>query len=300
MSPSPWKIGLILTIGVLAVSTSAIFIRLSINAANVSGVEFSLFLAASRVIIASTVLLPTWRNLPQISVPRSAYYYAIAAGIALAGHFATWITSLSFTSIVASTTLVTTTPVWVSLISWLWFHEKLTKRTILGIIIALAGGMVITLGGDNASIKVSNSLLGNSLAILGAWTASFYLVWGQKAQKQGFRIGSYIAIVYTTAAIVLFPLPLFLGNGYLGYPNEVYIYVILMAVFSQLIGHTSFNWAVRWISPTLVTLAILFEPVGASFLGFLLLGEVPSLFVLGGAIILLIGVIMAVLGSKKN
>ncbi len=299
-SPSPWQVSLILTIGVLAVSMAAIFIRLSINAANTSGVEFSLFLAASRLMIASGLLIPTWRNFPKKSGLLCAYYYAMGAGVALACHFATWITSLSFTSITASTTLVTTTPVWVSLISWIWFQEKLTKQTILGIMIALTGGIIIAVGGNTSTQFVSNSMLGNGLALVGAWMASLYLIWGRKAQEHGFRVGNYIAIAYTTAALVLFPFPLLMENGYLGYPQQVYLYVGLMAIFSQLVGHTIFNWALRWISPTLVTLTILFEPVGSSFLGFVFFGEVPPFIVLGGGIMLLIGIIMAVLGSKKD
>lgn len=296
-SPRPWQVGLILIIGVIAVSMAAIFIRLSLEASGQSGVGFSLFLAASRIIIAALVLVPTWRNFSQITVTPKAYYYGISAGLALGFHFATWITSLSFTSIVASTTLVTTNPVWVSLISWIWFQEKPTLRTIFGIIIALIGGIFIALGDTKGIPTGSNPLLGNILALVGAWMGSLYLVWGREAQREGLKVGSYIIIAYTTAAIALFPLPLLIGSGYFGYSPTVYGYVFLMAIFSQLIGHTSLNWAVRWISPTLVTLAILFEPVGASFLGFILFREVPSLVVITGAIILLLGVMIAAIDS---
>ena len=96
------------------------------------------------------------------------------------------------------------------------------------------------------------------------------------------------------------PIPFVSGVGYFGYPGLVYFYLLLIALLPQLIGHTSFNWAVRWVSPTLVTLAILFEPVGASFLGYLLFGEVPSLIVFLGAVILLVGVAVAALGSKQK
>ncbi|NEP44515.1 MAG: EamA family transporter, partial [Okeania sp. SIO2H7] len=84
------------------------------------------------------------------------------------------------------------------------------------------------------------------------------------------------------------------------YPPSVYLYLLLMALLPQLVGHTSFNWAVRWLSPTVVTLAILFEPVGSSFLAFLLFQEVPSYFLLIGAVLLLFGVAIAALGTSKK
>ncbi len=293
MKPKSWQVGIILTIGVLAVSTSAIFIRLAMETAGKQGVDFSLFLAASRLGMSALILLPTWRKIKTTNINSKAYYYAIAAGVCLAVHFATWISSLAFTSIAASTTLVTTNPIWVALLSWFCFRERLSRRTILGIFIALVGAILIALGDGNTESSYNNPLLGNSLALIGSWTVSFYLLLGSQAQKQGLSISNYIAIVYTTAAIALLPLPLVFGNGYLGYPDRVYVYVLLMAIFPQLIGHTSFNWSLRWISPTFITLGILFEPIVASLLGLILFAEMPSIFVLVGGSIVLSGVAIA-------
>ena len=293
MKPKSWQVGVILAIGVLAVSTSAIFIRLAMEAAGKQSVDFSLFLAASRLGMSAFILLPTWRKIKTTDVNSKAYYYAIAAGLCLAVHFATWISSLAFTSIAASTTLVTTNPIWVALLSWFCFRERLSRRTIFGIFIALVGAILIALGDGNTESSYNNPLLGNSLALIGSWTVSFYLLLGSQAQKQGLSIGNYIAIVYTTAAIALLPLPLVFGNGYLGYPDRVYVYILLMAIFPQLIGHTSFNWSLRWISPTFITLSILFEPIVASLLGFFIFAEMPSIFVLVGGSIVLSGVAIA-------
>ncbi|MCU0535002.1 MAG: DMT family transporter [Hydrococcus sp. Prado102] len=298
--PQQWQVGSILGIGVLAVSTAAIFIRLSTEAAGVRGVEFSLFLAASRLIIAAIALLPAWKQLIQTQVLKTAYYYATGAGLCLAVHFATWISSLSYTSIAASTTIVTTNPIWVSLLSWIWFKDKPTKLTALGIAVALVGGIFITVADKNVGGNSSNPLLGDLLALFGAWMASLYLILGREAQRSGLNISSYITVAYSVAAIVLLPLPWLFGTGYIGYPNLVYVYVFLMAILSQLIGHTSFNWAVRWISPTFVTLVLLFEPISSSFLGFVLFKEVPPALVLLGGVILLVGVAIAILGAKNK
>ena len=298
--PLKWQVGLILVVGVFAVSTAAIFIRLTMDAAGVSGVGFSLFVSASRLAIASLLLLPAWRNLQPSQLSPGALRYAIAAGICLAVHFGTLITSLSFTSIAVSTTLVTTNPVWVALFSWLWFKEKPTKLTILGIGVAFMGGVLIASGDVGVVSAASNPLVGNVLALAGAWMASLYFLLGREAQQRGLGIGSYVVVAYSIGALVLLPLPLIFGTSYSGYPVAVYLYILLMAVASQVVGHTTLNWAVRWISPTLVTLAILFEPVSSSFLGYLIFNEVPGLLVLVGAVVLLGGVAIAVFGAREK
>jgi drug/metabolite transporter (DMT)-like permease len=294
-----WKIVIVLILGIISVSSAAIFIRLAIAAVGVKSIGFSLFLAASRLIFASLMLIPVWKRVIQNRVSSKAYYYAVAAGLSLALHFASWITSLSFTSIAASTTLVTTNPIWIALISWFWWKEKPKKLTLLGIGIALLGSVIIAFGDRSISREsFDNSLFGNFLATLGALMASFYFLFSTQSQKLGLNISGYIAIAYTTAALILLPLPLLFGASYFGYPNLVYIYVFLMAIVSQLIGHTSFNWAVKYISPTLVSLTILFEPIGASLLGFIIFKEIPSFSVLTGGVILLMGVGIALLGIR--
>ncbi len=299
IAPKTWQVWLVLGLGVSAVSTGAIFVRLAIAAAGQRGVAFSLVLAALRLGFASLALLPTWPQVRRQAPARAAWGLAIAAGLALALHFATWISSLSFTSIAASTTLVTTNPVWVALLAWWWWGERLRRGTVLGIAIALGGGLLIALGGAGED-SGSQPLLGDALALLGAWCASFYFLLGSAAQRQGLSIGSYAVIAYSTAALVLLPLPLLVGQGYGGYPGPVYLYGLLAALVPQLCGHTSCNWALRWLSPTLVTLSILFEPVGSSLLGWLLFQEVPGPWVLVGAPVLLAGVAIAVLSQRER
>lgn len=294
--PTGWQVAIVLSIGVLAVSTAAVLIRLANNSAGISGVGFSLVLAASRLSLAAIVLIPTWRKFSQPQ-PK-ALRYAIGAGLALAIHFAAWISSLSYTSIAASTTLVTTNPIWVALLSWKWFGEKPTITTFIGIGITLIGGVLI--GSDNTQEISNNAALGNGLAIVGAWAASLYFLLGREAQRQGLSIGEYIAVAYTTAAIALLPIPFLAGATYLGYPSITYAYIALMALVPQLIGHTSFNWSVRYLPPTLVTLVILLEPIGSTILACILFREIPGVRVLGGVLVLLIGVAIAIVGSRNG
>jgi drug/metabolite transporter (DMT)-like permease len=123
------------------------------------------------------------------------------------------------------------------------------------------------------------------------------LILGREAQHRGLGVGHYVATAYVVGALTLLPTPLLFGSGYSGWPAEVYLYGLLLAFIPQLVGHSSFNWAVRWVSPTLVALVILAEPVGSSILGYLVFGEVPGILVLAGAAVLLVGVAGAVWGE---
>lgn len=295
---SPGLILLVLCVGVITISTGSILVRLAMNTAGETGVGFSLVIAALRLMFASLILLPNWFKLEWRSLQPKALFYAVTAGVFLAFHFAMWITSLSYTSIAASTTLVNTNPIWVAILSRFWLNERLSKLKMIGILIAFVGGIIIGFGDANSVSFYRNPLLGDALALIGAWAVSLYFMLGREAQQRGFSISGYITIAYTVAALVLFPLPFLFQQGYSRYPDLVYFYLLLMAILPQLIGHTSFNWAVNRISPTLVTLAILFEPMVASFLGYLFFNEMPSLTILLGAIIILIGVAIAIFHSQ--
>ena len=299
MKPSSWQIGIVLFLAVFAVSLAAILVRLSMEATGLQNIGFSLFLAASRLIISALILLPAWRNIKQVQVTDRAAHYAIAAGICLALHFASWITSLAFTSIAASTALVTTNPIWVGLLSRWWLKEKLSKSAMSGVAIALGGGILIAFGDSSQSGNGSNPILGDILALWGAWMASLYLLLGSQAQQRGLSITNYIAIAYSSAAIVLLPLPFLFQTNYLGYTGKVYLYVCLMAILSQCIGHTSFNWALRWISPTFISLSLLFEPVVSSWLGLVIFSEIPSFLVLLGGLTVLVGVAVTIIASAR-
>lgn len=298
--PVNWPVVMVLTAGVLAISTGAIFARLAMATAGQSGLGFSLVLAAARLSIASLLLIPTWRRFQHNRPTRPALIYAIAAGLCLALHFAAWITSLSYTSIAASVALVTTNPVWVSLLLWVWQGIRPGRITSLGIAIALGGGLVVALSGAGSSHPGSAPLWGNFLALLGSWLVSLYFLLGREAQDRGLGLGRYLAIANATAAIALLPLPALLGTPYTGYDLPVYGYMLLTALVPQLIGHTSFNWAMGQISPVFVTLAILFEPVGSSVLGYWIFGEIPGIGVAIGALVLIIGVAIAVWGDRRS
>ena len=296
-APSGIFVGLVLLVGVLAASTAALFIRLAYAAEGSGSMGLGLLLAAVRLSVASLALLPAWRSIRKTSHEPGAMGYAVLAGVFLGVHLALWITSLAYTSILASTTIVTTNPIWVALILWLWRGERPSRFTAVGIIVAVSGGTLIAVGDAGGTSAGSKPLLGDLLALGGALSVSLYLIFGREAQHRGLGIGRYVATAYVVGALILLPAPLLLGSGYSGWPGEVYVYGLLLAFIPQLVGHSSFNWAVKWVSPTLVALVILAEPVGGSILGFLVFGEVPGPLVVVGAVVLLTGVAGAVWGE---
>jgi drug/metabolite transporter (DMT)-like permease len=226
------------------------------------------------------------------ATPSQLYSLGIAAGLCLAIHFASWITSLAYTSVAASTALVTTNPIWVALLSWAWLGDRPRRSTIIGIGIAFLGGILIAHTGETDT--ASHPWLGNGLALIGAWSVSVYLLLATIAQRQGVSLQHYMLIVYLSATIVLCPIPLCLGIGYTGYAWTVYLWVALMAMIPQLIGHSVLNWSVRWLPPTHVTLAILLEPVIASIMAYLVFQELPNPWVIIGGAILLLGTVVVI------
>jgi drug/metabolite transporter (DMT)-like permease len=299
-APSGIVVGLVLLVGVLAASTAALFIRLAYASEGSGSVGLGLVLAAVRLSVASLVLLPAWWGLRKAPRGEGAMGYAVLAGIFLGLHLALWIISLAYTSIVASATIVTTNPIWVALILWLWRGERPSRLTAAGIVVAISGGTLIAVGDAGGASAGTRPLLGDLLALGGALTVSLYLILGRDAQHRGLGLGQYIATAYVVGALTVLPAPLLLGSGYSGWPAGVYLYGILLAFIPQLVGHSSFSWAVRWVSPTLVALVILAEPVGGSILGYLVFGEVPGVLVLAGATVLLIGVAGAVWGEGEG
>lgn len=302
VQPPRAKLIAVLTVGVLAVSMSAIFIRFARDSSFSNSGAFGLLIAAGRIAVASLLTAPIGfaavqreRRTLEPRVFQKAVWLAVAAGGSLSAHFAFWISSLSFTSVAASTAIVTTNPIWLSLFAWLVWKQIPSRGVIVGIAIAFAGGVLVAVGdGSSPSSAFSNPLLGNGLALLGAFAVSSYYLLGKAAQANGLSLGAYTGIAYTTAALVLAPLPALFGLAYTGYPISTYLWIALLGLVPQVIGHTSFNWAVRYLDPAIVTMVILLEPIGSSIAAVILFKEIPGVPTIIGAALLLVGVFVAI------
>ena len=290
VEPSPTRLAFVLALGVVAVGLAAIFVRL----ADAPGVV----VAAYRMVAASLILSPwTLRALKKTSPTPAALGYTVLAGVFLGAHFATWITSLSYTSVAASVTLVTTSPLWVALFSWLFLGVAPAFAVILGALTAVLGGSLIGFGDLQAG---SAPLLGDLLALAGAVTISAYFLLGRAAQARGLSLQAYIGVAYGVAAVVLLPLPLLLRFSYTGYSLTTLFWILLLALVPQLVGHTSFNYALKYLDPTVVATVTLLEPLVSTGLALLFLREVPGALTIVGAVILLGGVALTTRNARER
>jgi drug/metabolite transporter (DMT)-like permease len=287
---------LVLAAGVAVVSTASILIRL----AQAEGVP-SLAIAAVRLGLASLALLPfalvrARSQWAQASIGHLGL--AVASGGLLAIHFWAWIASLEYTSVASSTILVTTNPLWVGLASLALLGERLTPYALAGIGLSLAG-TVLTFAAGAQSAAAPAPLLGNALALLGAVSASGYLLIG-RALRGRLGLLAYIALAYGAAALFLWFAMLVTGAAVRGHSGIAWLLLILLAIGPQLIGHTSFNWALRRMSATFVALAILGEPVGSALLAWLIFEERFTLLQAAGFGVLLAGIFLAARGEGRR
>lgn len=270
--------GLVLGLGVVCLSWAAILIRLTASPA--------VTVAAWRMVLSAVVLLPLWvGRRPRLS--RRGLRFALVAGAFLGLHFVLWMESLRHTTVASSVALVTTNPIFVGLLSALVLGERPSRALWQGIALAVAGGLLIGWGDFAVG---GAALLGDGLALLGAVAASAYLLLGRWVRGEGSLL-PYVAVAYGTAAACLLlgavaaarPVP---GRG-------EWIWIGLMALGPQLVGHTSVNWALRWFPASTVAVAILGEPVGATLWAYLVFGEVPGIPQGLGIVLVLLGIVRA-------
>jgi drug/metabolite transporter (DMT)-like permease len=285
----------VLFLGIFAVSTSSVFIRLAQREAP------SLAVAAYRLSMASLVLLPLiYRSRKELQgLTRKQWLLLGMSGAFLAVHFATWISSLAYTSVVSSVILVTTTPLWVALFSPLFLNEPVDSRIWIGLVIALSGGILVGLNDacvfNAAGLRCSGldgifqgqAFWGNLLALAGAWMAAGYMILGRKIRPV-LSLNGYIGIVYPAAAVFLLMIAFASGTRMSGFSPMTYFWFGALALIPQLLGHTSYNYALGFLPAAYVAIAVLAEPIGSSLLAVVALKEIPTAVeVIGGGVILL-------------
>ena len=293
-----------LLIAILAVSTASIFIRF----AQMEGAP-SLVIAALRLTFATLLLAPialtNYRSEIK-NLTRKQLILGIVSGLFLAVHFATWISSLEYTSVASSVVFVATGPLWVALLSPMLLNEKLTRAAIVGLTLALLGGTVIGLSdacvlqngiqcsqvGRVLQGAKGSVIWGNFLALAGAWAVTGYLIIGRKL-RAGMSLIPYIFLVYGMAAAALLVIVFAAGQSPLGYESRTYGWIFLLAAIPQLIGHSTYNWALRYMPAAFVAVTTLGEPIGSAILAFFILDETPAPATIIGGILILFGIYLA-------
>ncbi|MGC9125519.1 MAG: DMT family transporter [Caldisericaceae bacterium] len=270
----------ILLLGMISVGTASILIKLC-NASPI-------VIATYRMFLSALMVLPVFllKGLPEAREKKSQIKDFIPLGILISAHFILWIYSLSYTSVASSTVLVTTNPMFVPIFSFLIYKERTNKRLLLGILIAITGSILIALAAKNSGISRN---FGNLLALLGAVAVSLYLTIGKRV-RSNFSLISYIFFVYSFAGIILLAVAVITRQNLFIHSSKTYLLLFLIALIPQVIGHTAYNWALKYLSASFIAISILGEPIFATIFAFFILKEVPSILEIIGAILIMAGI----------
>jgi drug/metabolite transporter (DMT)-like permease len=270
----PWAF---LWAGVLAASVSAILVRYATDAEPFA-------ISFWRCVGGAGILLPFATKGLRRMEPRQ-FKVPILAGVFLAAHFLTWLTSLELTSIASSVLLVTTTPVWTALIARFVFKESFRKAVWIGILVALAGTAIVSGGGGWSG----SSIKGDVLALLGGITVGGYAIGGEIARRE-LGILEYAVVTYAAAGILVFFICVAANVPLWGYDAQTWWAIVGLIVGPQLLGHTVINFVLGDLDATTVSVAIMAEPIIATGLAFLIFDEAPSLLVYPGGLAILFGI----------
>lgn len=281
---------LALAVGVITVSASAIFVKYCASSTGV--------IAFYRLFFSVVFMLPLFlaKFTPELKkITKRDWIFTVVSGVLLAFHFILWFESLNYTSVASSTVLVTLQPLFAFLGTYIFFKEKLTLGAITSGIIAIAGSFIISWG----DFRVSGSaLFGDFLALVACAFITAYLLLGQTV-RQRISLITYTFLVYLMSSITLFIYVIATGDSFIPTQGSDWIYFILLALLPTLLGHSLFNWVVKWISTSMISMAILFEPIGAAILAYFLLGEsVMWSQVLGGGVVIA-GICLFIISERR-
>lgn len=271
---------LVILVGAVSISMASILIKLCPEVP-------SLVIAVFRTGVVSLILLPIVLVKKEI-YPFKLLMLSLLAGLGLALHFGFWISSLKYTSVASSLFVLSVYPFLVAIASHFFLREKLTLRFTIGMLLTLIGiGIIFSF--DLTSLTLT---LGNFLSFLGALSLVLYFVPGRVVRKR-VHIIQFLFVVYSTATVFLLLAVWIGGYGFTGYKTSSYVYMFLLAIVSQGLGHSSFNWALRYVKAGLISMTTLVEPIGATILAWIFLGEVPGLAKIAGGILVILGIVLA-------
>lgn len=271
---------LILAGATVAVSFSAIFIRL---AADDAATVVWLRMALATAILAPFAYRQARRAAP-LATPRRASVVVVTAGVLLGGHFLLWTASLGFTTVAASVLLVSLHPVLVAPAGRLLLREPVPVPVVAGIALALAGTVITCAGDFHISTR---AVFGDALALLGAVCLAGYLLIGRSVRGT-FGVATYSAAVYAIVAITAVIAAAAAGTAHLP-SSRTLLACIALAVVCTVGGHTAYNWALRHVRAIAVSVSFLGEPPLTAILALLLLGSIPPLTTVAGGVLILAG-----------
>lgn len=298
---TPYRAYFVILLAVVATSSAAILIRYALDADMPP-----LMIAGARLAIAAVVLTPLAlrRHISQVAnLSRRELALIILSGLCLAFHFTAWVSSLQFTTVLVSVVIVSTGPIWVAILEVLFLHIRLSRLVVAGLLIALAGGLIIGIpieGGAELTARgahdFSATATGALLAWIGALSISVYMLIG-RALRTRLHVIPYVWLVYGVAAICACAVILLTSTQVTGYAAEGYAVLLAMGLIPQLLGHSSLNYLLEYFPAALVSMFSQLEPLGSALLALVLFRELPPEQQITGSIIIVIGVLVASRGK---
>ncbi|MCC6476761.1 DMT family transporter [bacterium] len=271
---------------ILAVSTAAIFIR----GANVEPLAAAFWRSGfCAMLFACALFFPSVRSAFQ-QVGATRVLQIAAATLIISLHQICFVTSLSYTTIAASTFLTCTQPIFAAFLGHFFLKERVSWKSRFAILGAIAGMGIITFGSNSGE----GSFTGNSLAIAASILAAIYVMFTRKF-RQTTPLVPFMITVHLSAASFLLILATVTGVSLTGFPQSSWTALIFLAMIPTLIGHTLLNFAVGYLPAFVVSSSILGEPVGATFMGWIFFNEVPSVWTIVGAVVIVSCILFVVL-----
>ncbi|WP_066187477.1 MULTISPECIES: DMT family transporter [Gracilibacillus] len=278
--------------GVLSVSTAAVFVKMA-------GDVPAAVTANYRLLFASLILLPYigYRKREELrKLGKKEWLLTLMAGASLGIHFIVWFESFQYTSVASSTVIVTLQPIFAFIGTYIFFNERFSAGSVISMIIAIFGSCIIAWGDFQVA---GEALYGDLLALLGAIFITIYFLFGQGVRTQ-ISVMSYTFIAYTSGAVIILIYNLIVQNPLTGFqPNEWLIFLAL-AIIPTILGLNLLNWALKWLSASVISMAILFEPIGASLLAYLILHELVSWSQWLGGTVVIFGLLLFVASTRRN
>ncbi len=293
----PVRVYWALFFGLTSFSFSPILVRLADEAP-------ALAIASWRTLIAVAVLAPfalVTSRAEMHSFTRRDVLLIGTAGVVLGLHFVTWIESLYHTTVASASVLVTTSPIFLAILGYVFLRERLSMQVSTSIVFAVIGAALLSLGDTGSGGPARDPMLGNSLALTSSLLFSIYLLFGRVVRQKTSWL-AYVFPLYAVTSLTVLITAFVLQTPLFGYSLEFYAFCAAMALGPQLTGHGSFNYAVRYFPAAMLGLVSLVEPVGASIMAYFLFGEQPGLVSLLGMIVILsaIGFAIAYRNRRRN
>lgn len=282
-----------LFLGVFALSTSAIFVKLADAPATIT--------AFYRMFFATVMLLPflfiNKKNRKELcSISKKQWGLGLLSGVFLATHYVLWFESLNYTSVASSTVIVTLQPLFSMVGGYFLFKERFSKGAVIGCLVAIAGSIVI--GWQDFQIS-GQALFGDIIAFVAAGVITAYFFIGQHVRKK-LSLVPYSVIGYGSSTLFLSIFAFSQQIPFFDYSVQTWWSFIGLAFVATILGQTIFNWLLKWISTSVISMSILGETIGTCILAYFILDEVISLQQGVGIAIILIGLALFLLQQKNN